>query len=114
MPAPAVIVNVFGKVDGFLTRWGPTRNPEGPKNYSLALASTSTSVKCSASQIVAKIGVIVASLVNIVYSDRWATDMTILRRALSGVDSRTAVFANYAALVTIGGAAFQARDLAWL
>ena len=31
MPAPAVIVNVFGKVDGFLTGWGPTRNPEGPK-----------------------------------------------------------------------------------
>ena len=30
MPAPAVIVNVFGKVDGFLTGWGPTRNPEGP------------------------------------------------------------------------------------
>jgi hypothetical protein len=30
MPAPAVIVNVFGKVEGFLTGWGPTRNPEGP------------------------------------------------------------------------------------
>ena len=32
MPAPAVIVNVFGKVDGFLTGWGPTRNPEGPSD----------------------------------------------------------------------------------
>ena len=33
MPAPAVIVNVFGKVDGFLTGWGPTRNPEGPNIF---------------------------------------------------------------------------------
>jgi len=35
MPAPAVIVNVFGKFDGFLTGWGPTRNPEGPKEETM-------------------------------------------------------------------------------
>jgi hypothetical protein len=46
----------------------------------IGLGRAPISVKCSASQIVAKIGVIVASLVNIVYSDRRATDMTILRR----------------------------------
>ena len=61
-----------------------------------------------------KIGIIVVSVVDIVYSDHRAADLTILRRALSGVDSHTAVFANYAALVTTCGAAFQARDLAWL
>ena len=40
MPAPAVIVNVFGKVDGFLTGWGPTRNPEAPKVFAESLKLT--------------------------------------------------------------------------
>jgi hypothetical protein len=40
MPAPAVIVNVFGKVDGFLTGWGPTRNPEGPQLFYVLFLST--------------------------------------------------------------------------
>jgi hypothetical protein len=60
-----------------------------------------------------KIGIIVVSVIYPVYSDHRAAELTILRRALSGIDSRSAVFANYAALVTICGAAFQARDLAW-
>jgi hypothetical protein len=55
MAVPAVTVDIVEKVDAFLTGWGPTRNPEGPKFpnqellftvFSTRLSETDRSIGC--------------------------------------------------------------------